>query len=76
MIRNNSQPELIANSPAVSTSLTDTSGNPSESYHWSQMAAVRREWKHEFWLPYANAFELTISEVISIERRVRKELYP
>jgi hypothetical protein len=76
MIRNNSQLELIANGPAVSTSLTDTSGNPSESYHWSQMAAVRREWKHEFWRPYANAFELTISEVISIERRVRKELYP
>lgn len=76
MRKSNSQLRLIANSPMPSTRLTDTSGNPSESYHWGQMAAVRREWQHEFWRPYANAFELTIPEIISIERRVRKELYP
>jgi hypothetical protein len=76
MRRNNSQLKLIADTPARSTRLTDTSGNPSESYHWNHMAAVRREWQNEFWRPYANAFELTIPEVISIERRVRKELYP
>ena len=76
MRKSNSQLRLIANSPMPSTRLTDTSGNPSESYHWGQMAAVRREWQHEFWRPDANAFELTIPEIISIERRVRKELYP
>jgi hypothetical protein len=76
MIRNNSQLKLIANYPAASTRLTDTSGNPSESYHWRQMAAVRREWNNEFWVPYVNGFELTIPEIISIERRVRRELYP
>ncbi|MEK6286201.1 MAG: hypothetical protein AABO57_10705 [Acidobacteriota bacterium] len=77
MIRSNRQVRLIADIPAASsTKLTDTSGNPSESYHWRQMAAVRREWQHEFGSPYANTFELTIPEIISIERRVRKELYP
>jgi hypothetical protein len=76
MIRTNSQQKIIANSPAASTSLTDTSGNPSESYHWRQMAAVRREWQHEFGRPYANAFELTLAEITGIEMRVRRELYP
>ena len=76
MRRNNRQLRLITDNDAGLTKLTDTSGNPSESYHWRQMAAVRREWQHEFWRPYANAFELTIPEIISIERRVRKELYP
>jgi hypothetical protein len=72
----NSQLRLISKSTEPSTQLTDTSGNPSESYHWSHMAAVRREWQYEFWRPCVNAFELTLSEVMSIERHVRKELYP
>ena len=59
-----------------STRLTDTSGNPSESYHWGHMAAVRREWQLEFWSPTVNGFELTLSEIRSIETRVRRELYP
>ena len=72
----NSQLKLIRNSPVPTTHLTDTSGNPSESYHWSHMAAIRREWQHEFWLPCVKAFEMTLSEIMSIERHVRKELYP
>jgi len=76
MRRTNSQLALVANSPAASTKLTDTSGNPSESYHWRHMATVRREWQHEFWRPCVNAFELTLSEIMSIETRVRRELYP
>jgi len=72
----NSQLKLIRNRPVPATHLTDTSGNPSESYHWNHMAAVRREWQHEFWLPCVKAFEMTLSEVMSIERHVRKELYP
>jgi hypothetical protein len=72
----NSQLKLIRNSAVPATHLTDTSGNPSESYHWSHMAAVRREWQHEFWLPCVKAFELTLSEITTIERHVRKELYP
>ena len=76
MSKTNSQLRLIEDSPAPSTRLTDTAGNPSESYHWRQMAAVRREWQQELWRPYENAFEFTIPEIISIERAVRKELYP
>ncbi len=77
-----SQTSLIASSLAESTRLiestrlTDTSGNPKESYHWRHMAAVRREWMQEFWRPYANALEPTLMEIISAEMRVRKELYP
>jgi hypothetical protein len=76
MRRNNSQLRVIASSPAPSTKLTDTSGNPSESYHWRHMAEVRREWQHEFWRPCVDAFELTLTEIRSIEMRVRRELYP
>ncbi|HSB09302.1 MAG TPA: hypothetical protein VLM38_07295 [Blastocatellia bacterium] len=67
---------LIAERPVTSTQLSDAAGNPSESYHWRHMAAVRREWQHEFWRPHVNTLELTLSEVMSIETRVRKELYP
>lgn len=76
MRRNYSQLRVIVNSPAPSAKLTDTAGNPSESYHWRQMAAVRREWQHEFWRPYVDAFELTLAEITNIETRVRRELYP
>lgn len=79
MSRNNSQLSqlrIIAVSAAPSAKLTDTSGNPSESYHWRHMAEVRREWQHEFWLPRVDTFELTLAEITSIEMRVRSELYP
>jgi len=76
MRRNNRQLRLTADSPVVSTTLTETSGNPSESYNWIQMAAVRREWQYEFWHPYVNGFELTLAEITNIEMRVRRELYP
>jgi hypothetical protein len=76
MRRNNRQLRLIADTPAASTKLTDTSGNPSESYYWRHMAAVRREWQHEFWRPSVNGFELTLAEITNIETRVRRELYP
>ena len=76
MTRNNRQLRLIADTPAASNKLTDTSGNPSESYHWNQMAAVREEWQNEFWRPGVNRFELTLAEITNIETRVRRELYP
>jgi|GEM_PF-1346574 len=76
MRRTNRRLRVIVSSPAPSTKLTDTSGNPSESYHWSQMAAIRDEWQHEFWLPRVDSFELTLAEIRSIETRVRMELYP
>lgn len=76
MRKSNSQLRLIAKSSMPSTRLTDTSGNPSESYHWGHMAAVRREWQHEYCRPYVNASELTLSEIRSIETQVRRELYP
>ena len=76
MRRNNSQLRIITDSAVPSATLTDTSGNPSESYHPGHMAAVRQEWRQEFWRPSVNAFELTVPEIISIEREVRRELYP
>jgi len=76
MRRHNRQLRAIADSLVISTTLTDTSGNPSESYHWRQMAAVRREWLHEFWRPEVDAFEITPAEIRSIETQVRRELYP
>ena len=62
--------------PVASTKLTDTSGNPSESYDWGQMAAVRQEWQDEFWRPSVNGFEMTLAEITNIETQVRRELYP
>lgn len=76
MRKANTQLRLIVKSPVRAIHLTDTSGNPSESYHWRQMAAVRREWQQEFRRPYVDAFEVTLSEIMSIETRVRRELYP
>lgn len=76
MRRNNRQLKLVTDTPVASTKLTDTSGNPSESYHWSQMAAVRREWQHEFSRPYVSGFELTLAEITNVETMVRRELYP
>jgi hypothetical protein len=66
----------MTDTPVASTKLTDTSGNPSESYHWGQMAAVRREWQYELWRPSVNGFEMSLAEITNIETRVRRELYP
>ena len=76
MRRNNRRLKLIADSAAVSTNLTDTAGNPSESYYWGHLADVRREWMHEFWVPRVDAFEITLAEIRRIELQVRRELYP
>lgn len=76
MRRNNRQLRLIADAAAASTNLTDTCGNPSESYHWRHLAAVRREWLHEFWRPHVDAFQMTLAEIRTIESQVRRELYP
>lgn len=79
MMRNNNQLKPVDDRPApftVPIKLTDTSGNPSETYNWTQMAAVRREWQQENWLPFVDTSELTIPEIVSTEMRVRRELYP
>ena len=76
MRRTNRQLRLVADPSVQSTRLTDTSGNPSESYHWKQLAAIHREWQQEFWRPNVNGFEVTLSEITNIESQVRRELYP
>ena len=76
MRKTNSQLRLIVDSPIPSDRLTDTSGNPSETYHWRHMAAVRREWQQEFSLPYVTDVDFPLSEIMSIETRVKRELYP
>lgn len=76
MRKSTSQLRVVISNAAPSTQLTDTSGNPSESYRWSHMAAVRREWRQQFCHQYAETSEPTLAEMRSIEARVRKELYP
>jgi hypothetical protein len=76
MRRTNKQLRLAPDSRVVSTTLTDTAGNPSESYYWRQMAAVRRESQHELWRPCTDTIELTLAEIRGIEAKVRSELYP
>lgn len=76
MRKSNSRLKLIVDNPIPSIRLTDTSGNPSESYHWRHMAAVRREWQHEFRLPQVEDVDFPLSEIMSIETQVRRELYP
>jgi len=79
MIKNKNQLQLIAQNRAPQITGTDTSGNPSESYHWGHMAAVRREWKHQLGQPdvtAVNALEPTHSEITTTEMRVRTALYP
>jgi len=70
------QIQVIARIPAPPTRWTDTSGNPSESYHWGHMATVRREWQHQFRQEYMNVLEPTLLEITSTEMRVRTALYP
>ena len=70
----NNQLRIVDNSLAASTKRADTSGNPSESYHWRHMASVLRDWQHEFWRPTMNILEFTPSEKVCIEGRLRKEL--
>ena len=76
IMRRNTQIRIVTDNPVRLTTLTDTSGNPSESYDWRHMAEVRQEWQHEFWHPYVDAFELTLAEITRIETQVRRELYP
>ncbi len=76
MRKNKIQLKINADAPPLPIIRTDTSGNPSESYHWGHMAAVRREWLHQFRRPPKSAPDLTLTEILSIEARVRKELYP
>ena len=65
-----------ADAPPLPIKRTETPGNSSESYDWEHMAAVRREWLHQFRRPRKSAPDLTVTEIKSIEERVRKELYP
>lgn len=71
-----SQLGVAVSSPALSAQLTDTSGNPSESFYRGHMAAVRREWRQQFGHRAVATPETTVSEMRSIEARVRKSLYP
>ena len=76
MRRNNRKLKLLAEAATESANLTDTSGNPSESYHWQHLASVRREMLYEYRHPHADSFEMTLTEMRRIEAQVRRELYP
>ena len=68
--------EVIDDAPALPVKRTDTSGSASKSYYWGHLAAVRREWLHQFGRLRKRASDLTLIEIRNIEARVRKELYP
>jgi hypothetical protein len=70
------QLRLMPDNPGPSTKQTDTSGNPSETYNWAHLAAVRQEWQHQIRYPYVNMLRPSETEIRSIERWVRNELYP
>ena len=50
-------------------------GNLGESY-WRHMATMLRVWQQELRRPKMSPLNLTKGERVSIEARVRKELYP
>ena len=66
---------VVVNNAPPSTQLTDTAGKPRKSYRLSRMAAVRRGWR-QFCHRYVEASSPTLTEMRSIEARVRKALYP
>jgi hypothetical protein len=76
MRKNKGQLKVRASAPTLPIERTDTPGNPSESYNWEHMAAVQREWLHQFRRPLKRVSDLTLTEIRTIEARVRKELYP
>jgi hypothetical protein len=76
MMRKTNQLNVVVSGLAAENRLKDTAGSPSESYDWRHMANVLREWRHEFWRPFIKRLDLTRAERVSIEARVRKELYP
>jgi len=76
MRKSNRQLRIVVSNAVPSTQLTDTSGNPSETYRWSHMAAVRREWRQQFCHRYVETPSATLTEMRSIEARVRSALYP
>ena len=76
MIRKTNQLNVVVSGLAAGNRLTDTAGSPSESYDRRHLATVLREWRHEFWHPFIKPLDLTRAERVSIEARVRKELYP
>ena len=76
MKNSQSKLRLVPGNPGSSNKQTDTSGNPSETYHWAQLTAVRQERQHQFRYPYLNMLQPTSTEMTSVERRVREELYP
>ena len=75
MRKNQSQLKVIA-APKLPIKRADASGNPNESHHWGDTAAVRQGWLHQFRRLRKSDPELTLTEIQSIEARVRKELYP
>lgn len=76
MRKSKSQLKVVVSNGALSTQLTDTSANSGESSRWSRLAAVRRAWQRQFRPRYVEVSEMTLTELRSIEARVRKALYP
>jgi len=76
MRKNESRLKVGAGAPTLPIKRTDTSGNSGEAYRRGPLAAVRREWLHQFGRLRKSAPDLTLAEIKSIEARVRKELYP
>lgn len=75
-MREKSELRRIASNPALPTKLTEMPVTPGESFRLRRMVAACRGWRHLVLHQYMKLQELTPTEIVSIEARVRKELYP
>ncbi len=76
MRKYNNQLKVVVNNDAPSTQLFEPITNPGESSRWNRWAVMRRAWLRKLFPRYVKASEMTLTEVRSLEARVRKALYP
>jgi hypothetical protein len=75
-MREKSELRRFTSNPALPARLTEMSVAPGGSFRLRRMLEVWREWRHLVLHQYMKLQELTSAEIVSIEARVRKELYP
>jgi hypothetical protein len=68
--------KVITGAPRLPIKRIDISGIPDEVNQEGQMGAVRWEWLRQFGRLRKSDPALTLTEIRSIEARVRKALYP
>jgi hypothetical protein len=75
MRKNNNQIRIVASHPALPILIKEASGSPGNSF-LGHLMMILRKWQKRFRHPYMSEAEPTLTEIRSIEARVRKALYP